>query len=372
MKKSKKRGYYIYYTVESSFAGVDKKVRNQSRVFGRYFQFHLIVVPKEKSNFVKSVVWRLPFGSYGRRYQEALEKIENPDFIYIRFVPTDRRFLKFIRSLRERFPSARLLLEIATFPYGRELLDDFTMFPYYFKDLWYRRQLKKYIDRIVTFSRDQEIYGIPTIQTMNGILVEEQKVVSGGGRQDVIRLLAVAIFQKSHGYERCIEGLAHYYRKKRNRRIELHMVGEGTELEYYKKLVRSNHLEEYVIFYGRKGGEELDAVYENADIGLGCFGLYKRNINLSSVLKVREYLAKGLPIITGCREDILDRQETEYVYTFPNDSSYVNMKYVVSFYDKIYGKEDRREVHRQIRNYAKEVVDMEKVLQPVIQYLIDG
>ena len=108
MKKSKKRGYYIYYTVESSFAGVDKKVRNQSRVFGRYFQFHLIVVPKEKSNFVKSVVWRLPFGSYGRRYQEALEKIENPDFIYIRFVPTDRRFLKFIRSLRERFPSARL------------------------------------------------------------------------------------------------------------------------------------------------------------------------------------------------------------------------------------------------------------------------
>ncbi len=38
---------------------------------------------------------------------------------------------------------------------------------------------------------------------------------------------------------------------------------------------------------GRKGGEELDAVYENADIGPGCFGLYKRNINLSSVLKVR-------------------------------------------------------------------------------------
>lgn len=367
-----KRGYYIYYASDTDFAGVNKKVDNQTKIFQKYFEFEKVVVDKEETNILKSIMWRMPFGSFGRNYEKAFALIHNPNFIYIRYTVADRRFLNFIRKLRQSYPKAKLILEIPTYPYGRELLGDFSMFPFYFKDIWYRRQLKKYIDLIVTFSNDKQIFGIPTIQTMNGIAVDEQKVVCDNKADDVIRLLAVAMFQKSHGYERIIKGLAEYYRDDGERKVELHLVGDGSELGLYKKLVREYHLEEYVFFYGKRNGEELEKSYNCADIGLSCFGLYKRNISRSSALKVREYLAKGIPVVTGCYEDILDGGITQFVLMFSNDKSVIDVKKIIEFYDKIYNSEkmmSRGEVHNRIRDFAKSRIDMQVVLQPVIDYI---
>lgn len=369
VERLKLKGYYIYYATDIGLLGVDKKVENQTKVFQRYFDFEKIVVKKEKPSLLRSVSWRLPLGSYGRDYDEAFDIINNPDFIYIRFVPVDRRFLGFIKELKRRYPKARLIMEVATYPYGQELLGNFSMLPFYFKDVWYRRGLKQYIDRIVTFSDDKEIFGIPTIQTMNGIVVDEQKVVCDSKEDDVIRLLAVAMFQKSHGYERIIKGLAEYYRDYGKRKVELHMVGEGSELGFYKKQVRKYHLEEYVFFYGRRNGVELDHIYNCADIGLAMFGLYKRKINRISSLKMVEYLAKGLPVVTGCYEDILDRGGTPYLRLFPNDKSVINVNRIIEFYDLIYvsHKEISRSViHDKIRDYARKTVDMMIVMRPII------
>lgn len=365
------RGYYIYYTTENVLVGVDKKVENQSKILERYFDFRKVVIQKEKSNILKSIIWRMPFGSFGRNYESSFQEIKDPDFIYIRFVPVDRRFLHFVKELRRRHPDAKILLEIATFPYGHELLSDFSMFPYYFKDLLYRRRLKKYIDRIITFSDDKQIFGIPTIRTLNGIIVEEQRIVQDGKRDDVIRLLAVAMFQKSHGYERCIKGLADYYKSSPSRRIELHMVGEGSELPYYKRLAEKYHLEDYIIFYGKKTGEELEGIYKKADIALGCFGLYKRKIKKISSLKAGEYLAKGLPVVTGCPENVFENKNTEYVLEFPNDETPVPMDEILEFYDKIYGKQrDRAAVHNNIRKFAEETVDMDVAMRPVTEWIL--
>lgn len=364
-----KKGYYIYYASDTEFLGVNKKVENQSRIFRQYFEFEIIVISKEETNFLKSIMWRLPFGSYGRRYEEAFEKIQNPDFIYVRFVFVDRKFLDFIKELRERYSNVKLLVEIPTYPYGQELLGDFFMLPFYYKDLWYRKQLKKYVDRIVTFSDDKEIFGIPTIRIMNGIVVDEQNIVCDNKQDDIIRLLAVAIFQKSHGYERIIRGLSHYYRKGGERKIELHMVGAGSELPFYKEEVKKYHLEEVVFFYGKKSGAELQKIYNNADIGLSCFGLYKRGISRSSVLKVREYLAEGLPVVTGCYEDILDSGIIPYLLSFPNDNSVIDVKRIVEFYDSIYAGKNRSEIHEKIRDFAKKRVDMRVVLRPIIEYI---
>lgn len=190
-------------------------------------------------------------------------------------------------------------------------------------------------------------------------------------RQRTIRLLAVATFQKSHGYERVIKGLAQYYRGSADSKIELYLVGNGEETVKYKKMVQRYELEPYVILCGRKIGSELDYLYESMDIALGPFGLYKRKIFKSSSLKVREYLAKGMPIISGCHEDAFERGKPgRYYLEFPNDNTPIDIKMIVDFYKSIYETDmNRKQIHKEIREYAKKTVDLSVTMQPVIEYI---
>lgn len=374
----KKRGYYICYKTNTEFLGVNKKIDNQVKVLNSYCDCQKIDIPKDEKNVFKSIVWRMPFGSMGRKYEYALDMIkknDKPDFFYIRFVPLDRRFIKFLEELRRRYDSARVIIEIPTYPYKGELLHNVTMLPFYFKDLFYRGRLKRYVDRIVILTDDRFVYGIPTIRTINGIVIDDIPMASRGDSEDKgkINLIAVANFLYQHGYERCIMGMKEYYENKTVDKpdIYIHMVGEGSELDRYKRLVKQYGLEEHILFYGQKTGDDLGEIYDKADIALGIFGLYKIKIEKSSGLKVREYLARGLPVVSGCTEDAFQGSFPEFYLQVDNDDSVVNMNLIVKFYERLFADGmDRKKMAEKIRNYAKRKVDMSVVMKPVIEYIM--
>ena len=57
-----------------------------------------------------------------------------------------------------------------------------------------------------------------------------------------------------------------------------------------------------VFFHGPLSQHELDALYPKMDIGLGTLALHRNNMKEASPLKVREYLAFGLPVIIGYQD----------------------------------------------------------------------
>lgn len=372
---ARKNGYYIYFGAATEFLGVQKKIDNQVNILDTVCDCRKIVVPREEGNVIKSIMWRMPFGSFGRRYEDAFDQIRQngePDFLYIRFTPVDRKFIRFLKELRQRYGLAKIMLEIPTYPYKGELLHDITMVPFYFKDVFHRRRLKRYVDRIVTLTDDRLIYGIPTIHIMNGIIVDNIPMISDRNKNDGVgvNLIAVALMRRAHGYERCIQGLARYYQRNPDRRIEIHFVGEGEEKSYYQSLVSQLHLEEYVFFYGSQAGKELDLIYNKADAGLGFFGLYKDKMSTISSLKSVEYLAKGLPVISGCVEDVMKYEEGKRFFKiFPNDESVIDMAQVIDFYDSICNGSNKG-LHEEIREFAKKAVDMSVVMKPVINYIL--
>lgn len=372
---ARKNGYYIYFGAATEFLGVQKKIDNQVNILNTACDCRKIVVPREEGNVIKSIMWRMPFGSFGRRYEDAFDQIRQngePDFLYIRFTPVDRKFIRFLKELRQRYGLAKIMLEIPTYPYKGELLHDITMVPFYFKDVFHRRRLKRYVDRIVTLTDDRLIYGIPTIHIMNGIIVDNIPMISDRNKNDGggVNLIAVALMRRAHGYERCIQGLARYYQRNPDRRIEIHFVGEGEEKSYYQSLVSQLHLEEYVFFYGSQAGKELDLIYNKADAGLGFFGLYKDKMSTISSLKSVEYLAKGLPVISGCVEDVMKYEEGKRFFKiFPNDESVIDMAQVIDFYDSICNGSNKG-LHEEIREFAKKAVDMSVVMKPVINYIL--
>ncbi|MBP9997507.1 MAG: glycosyltransferase [Lachnospiraceae bacterium] len=369
------RGYYIHPGSKKVFSGVDKKIRMQMEEFAKLGDIQEIVVEKENSNLFKSICWRLPGGSFGRNYDAALQEIEGsgtPEYIYIRHFFFDRRVIRFLTELRRRYAEAKIIYEIPTFPYKNELLSNIEMLPWYFKDIVYRKKLKQVVDRVVTYSDDEYIYGIPVIRTTNGIDVESIPMVESTNN-DCIDIVAVGQFQRAHGYERIICSLAEYVNAGEEReRVHLHMVGDGRELPYYKKIAKELDINDYVTFYGYCEGEQLDAVYDEADIALGCFGAYKNGLKALSSLKMCEYIARGLPIVSACPENAFRGAECDFYLEFPNDNSKISMKRIIEWYNDINKKyNDKLSMCKTIRNYAYDKVDMSKVMKVVIDYIQD-
>ncbi len=364
-----KKGYYVHCGGRI-MPGISKKIDMQMAEFSKHFDITEIPVQAVSRNLIERIWGLLPFANNAWNYAEALEQLHDPQFVYMRRTVADRTQLKFYKEIKRRYPSCKIIVEIFTYPYDRDEFLKKDAWPFWIKDFIYRNCWKKYVDRIVTYTKDTKIFGIQTIRTQNGIRINDITVRKPKTEGDgIIHLLAVAYMQKQHGYERIISGLANYYKAGGLRNIKLHMVGDGPELPKYKKLVERYNLLEHVIFYGKKVGEKLDERYDECPVALGVFGGYKNHLKEVSALKTREYLAKGMVIISGACEDIFEKHPMPFFLKFPNDPSPVDMEKVVNYYDSIFTNYQENEIVGKIRNYAAEYAGMDQALNEIVKYI---
>lgn len=367
----KRNGYYIAIG-ESASKGVKKKIDGQIKEMEKISHVEKIVVQPYARTFVRKLVSCLPYCNIGYDYSSAFDRLDKPDYIYLRRTTADRAYVDFFRKIKKKFPGCRIIVEIPTYPYfkdnyAKNIRFFFSKLPYYMKEIANRGKLKRYVDRFVTFSEKNEIYGISTIRTINGIDVDSVTPVAHKTDGKSINLISVSATAPHHGYERIIKGLGRYYGSGGSRNVVFHVVGAGRENEKYKKLVKKYGLERNVIFYGEKTGAELDEIYNKADIAVESFALYRVALDTSSTLKSREYLAKGLPIVAGCRIDALKNKEFDYFCEFRNDNSVVDIDKIIAFYDRVYSAGTPTD---EIRNFARENVDMSVAMRPVIEYIL--
>lgn len=363
-----KRGYYIHFDARIS-PGVSKKIDMQIRELRKSFDMEEINIRAKDCSLVWRVLRLLPGGAISRTYDEALEQIIEPDFLYIRRATADKEYVNFFKEIRRRWPNCKILVEIFTFPYDKdEFLRTFA-WPFYFKEAFNRKKIYKYIDRYVTFSEKEMIFSVPTIQTGNGI--EVSKVIplkADRWKADTLNLIAVAYMQKHHGYERLIKGLYQYYRAGGKRNIYLHLVGDGPEKKKYISLVGKYHLEKNVLFYANTLGEELDQLYEKADLAISSLGWYKDGVNHESSIKVREYMAKGFPTVIVCPVNGVE-EDFEYLFQLPNNKSVIQIEDLLDYYDKIVVKKSRTETTDFIRKKAFSYADMSVVMKPIVEFV---
>ena len=370
-----KKGYYIYpcgYQENSkNYVGVEKKIDMQCKEFSKYVNIEYIpAYEKKPKSILGKVRKRLLWHSANRNYEEIIDRFVNPDFVYIRRNTADRRFIKFIRDIKEKFPTCKTVVEIYTYPYEKDeyksIIGKFALL----KDRVFRKQYRLIVDRFVTYTADDEIFGVKTIKTINGVDTDSFTTISPRESDNEIHLLAIAMFQKHHGYERIITGLKNYYEAGGTREVKLYLVGDGPETQYYKELTKENNLSDKVVFWGRRMGKELDEVYNISDIGLGTFGFYKIGLETASSLKTKECLSKGLPIVAGNKENFVGEKLSKYYLGFPNDSTPVDINRIIRFYDSLYNTgKTRREIANSIHMIAKDTVSMEITLKPIIDFI---
>lgn len=365
-----KKGYYIYVENCGS-SGVMNKIKMQMNTFSRHLDIQSIQIPTKRCSFSGKVYNMLPWASFEREYGRVLEQMDNPDFVYIRRTYIDKDYLAFLREMHVRWSDCKIIVEQPVYPYDKDMLRSPYTAIQYIKELLYRRHYKDDIDRFVTYSDDDEILGVKTIRTMNGVNVSEMRMVHNDQEYDTkgINLITVATLVAHHGYERVIEGLYRYYQNGGERNIIFHIVGDGPEKKRYTDMVKKYNLEAHVVFYGTKYGEELDKLYDLADAGLAAFGSYKEGVDKLCTIKVREYFAKGLPVVLGCEDNLFLGEARQYGLILPNDSSAIDISKILSFLDSTYTDKPRIEVNNEIVELAKRTVDNEVTLRSVIEYI---
>lgn len=356
--------------------GVCKKINSQISVFETSgYSVDLIYIRGGK------IIYRedgreKPIGKVGNikktpAYFKMYKVIKNKkyEWVYNRYGKMDTFYYRVLKRLYRN--GAKILIEIPTYPYDGENTGGLLYQLFFAWDRCYRCKIKGVVERIVTCSKDESIFGVPTIRVTDGINLSDIAVAKARPEygNDAINLMIVAYMQPHHGYERLLKGLKNYYDDAGERNIQCHFVGEGPEKILYEKLVSQYALQDHVTFYGALAGEELDKVFDMCDIGVCKLGGYKCGLSISSELKSREFLAKGLPIISGIAIDILEGVDTPYYLEFPNDASDISIVDIIKFYDEIYYKKDIAVMRKTLRHMAEKYADMSVVMAPIINYM---
>lgn len=289
-------------------------------------------------------------------------KQEKISLVYIRSYHNANPFtIHFVKALKAQ--GVKVLYEIPTYPYDQEYFSVKDKLQLY-TDKLFRHIFCKYIDAIVTFSNDTEIFGCPTIRISNGIDFESIPV-----RKNVhdltkeLHLIGVAEIHFWHGFDRLIKGLANYYSNHPDYKVYFHLVGNFSgerERHEIETPVFKYGLEPYVTLYGAKQGKELDTLFEKADFAIGSLARHRSGIYNIKTLKNREYAARGFSFIYSETDEDFDSMP--YILKAPADESPIDIHQLIDFCKR--QTTTPQEIRDSIRHLSWEA-QMKKLLEEV-------
>lgn len=260
---------------------------------------------------------------------------ERIEFVYIRSNHNANPFtINMVRRMKKS--GMKVVMEIPTYPYDQEYFNK-AMRRQLIQDKMFRNLFAKQLDAIVTFSEEDIIFGQQTIRISNGIDFDSVRMKKKSHHPaNELHLIGVAEIHRWHGFDRVIRGLADYYATPKETKVFFHVVGyffSPVEEAEITKIIKTHHLEPYVILYGKKHGKELDEIFDQCDFGIGSLGRHRVGIEHIKTLKNREYAARGIPFVYS--ETDTDFDKMPYVLKVPANETAVKIEDIIQFYQHL-------------------------------------
>ncbi len=173
---------------------------------------------------------------------------------------------------------------------------------------------------------------IPSHTMTNGIDVGSYPLKNATATErDSLRLLYVGSHTAHwQGLDRVLEGIAAYHGKVR---IELHVAGSMNAST--RQLIEKLGIEHHIHAHGYIEGTALNRLFDDCDIAVGTLGMHRKNLTFGSTLKVREYMARGIPFILSYTDEDLC-PDLPFVLRAPADDSPIDMGRIHQFTTQLY------------------------------------
>lgn len=356
--------------------GVPKKIISQCKALGRDFAVELIYYNQGQVRLRELTAGNEKLLGKATSKLDVLrtagDLVEKGGYgcMYIRYPRSDYLFLRLLKKAKKL--GLRIAMEIPTYPYDLEGHETFKGRIINGLDRHFRKQLHRYVDRIVTYSDDREIFGVPTINTINGVdfdVVKADDTPVDTARQ--IQLVAVSAMFRVHGYDRLIRGMHEYYKNGGSRNILLKLVGKGDAYGEYHQLVEDFGLQAHVEFCGVRFGDALEEAYRGSALGVNSLAIHRQGLEKESTLKTKEYAAKGLPVLSSSYVDAFSTEgNARYALRIPPDETPVDVEALVAFVDRIYSGGTTADIRREIREDGRKTCDVHTTMRPVTEYLL--
>lgn len=297
---------------------------------------------------------------YINLYKKNIIDIEKYDFIYIRFSMANIGCYKLVKEISKR--NVKVIIEIPTYPYYDELRKNLKDNIRICIDKFIWKRYKKFIFRISVTNDLAQIYGVKTIQIFNGVNLNDINVSTSIYNNKTLNIIGVANISRWHGYDRILTGLSEYY-KDGEKEVEIRfiIVGEGEEKQNLINLTKLLKMEKYVDFAGAKFEDELDELYNKANIGVSSLGLHRAGGGHDPI-KSKEYIAKGIPVIISQKDRAIS-EKLDFVFKVNNDDSAVNFNEILNKYM------DLKSSKKEIRDYAEVNLSWKSQMKKIIESL---
>lgn len=306
-------------------------------------------------------------------YKALYNYIKNTDkefkYCYIRSIPAFPGYKKMLKAIGGR--GTKIAVEIPTYPNTGEIESQTFINKILMKIMGcLEKSAAKYTDVYLPMGEyTKEIFGRPAVNIENGVEADflnkrEYKPVKPGE----VHMLAVAKIARWHGYDRVIEGMKIYYDKNPEIEVYFHLVGpdgDGTLKEYQKKIEEYN-LEKYILLEGPKYGDEADAYFNMADVGIASVNI--QGMKTVYPLKIVEYLARGLPFVYADSQCQV-RPEWDFCMSVPIDGTPIDIEKIVGFSAKVNLCDD---ISDKMREIAYRDCSWDKQLERMFNYFERG
>lgn len=257
----------------------------------------------------------------------ATQIIENTpcEYLYIRLMIPTFALVELMKKAKKR--GIKVYYEIPTYPYYAEQFRSskkkYRAIAKIAIDFMFSPFIYKYCDHIVVIrSKSNLPMKSKMVEITNGVRTSCIKEKSYTPKLDnVFRMVTVGTLYPYHGYDRILEGLKMCDEQVNDTPIEFHVVGESDTINDLKKMSKKLGLRR-VFFHGIKTTEELNEMFEEYNVGLGCLALHRRNADTDTTLKIIEYYCRGVPVVTSGKSPYADELVTIFV---PDDETPIDI-----------------------------------------------
>lgn len=319
-----------------------------------------------ESKIVRDIMLWSNYLKYLKRFKEDIGSVE---LTYYRMTPSNPYLVNTMKYLKKSLKS-KIVKEIPTYPYAEELKAHGPVgYIKFIIDSIFKKSENKNVNYISIFSEEKLIDGIETITIDNSLettkIQQEISTHEDGPifSHSIKRLGMVTAVEYWQGVDRILEGISEYINLY-DKDVHFDLVGLGSDLERLKQLSLELGIDDNVTFHGFKSGEELSKLYQSFDICIGPLGLYRKNLELVSSLKTKEYLLNMKPFIYSGKE----RHMTKFKYALKvsNDDSKIDFKYVFDYFnDHLNNNKTKKEFEKLLLTHFTWDIQIGKVLSKI-------
>jgi glycosyltransferase involved in cell wall biosynthesis len=274
-----------------------------------------------------------------RSWGEAIDAIfaQEPDLVYHRY----DLYMPSIGNLAKRLP---LVLEINT-----DDLKEYCLSPGF--RCWYNRLtrgllLQKVAGMVFVTHELSRLphfagFGKPYIVIGNGIALQDYPQLPSPNNQAPRLVFVGTGNQPWQGVDKVLQLARHF--------SQWHFDLIGLSPDQIKQTPPN------VFVYGRLSRKEYEPILAWADIALGTLALHRKGMEEGSPLKVREYLAYGLPVIIGYKDTDFP-EDAPFILRLPNseDNIEANLSAIETFVHRWLGQRVSREAIAHLDVKVKE------------------